>query len=326
MRAIVTGGAGFIGSHLLEALHARGDEALCIERAGAARRWIAHLPVPVVEIDLADVKGLARRLDGADVVFHLAGLTHARAVPDYYAVNTEGTARVLEAAAAHNGSAPRVVLVSSLAAVGPCRNGDALSPHSVPYPLSHYGQSKLLAEAMVHAFADRVPGTILRFASVYGPRELGILKLFRLVRRGIALTIGGWDREVSLLYVRDAVQGLLAAATHEDAAGRTYCLAHPDAVTWGEFARAIGGALGRTPRLLSVPEGLARGIAFAAEWRARRRGRATILSRDRVRDLAQARWVCDPARAVAELAFRPEYDVQGGVRETAAWYREAGWI
>src|SRR3989442_352848 len=304
MRAVVTGGAGFIGSHLIEALVARGDEVVCVERPGAPRRWLEGLDLSYRDSGLDNERALSAAFAGADVVFHLAGLTAARAPRDFYAVNTEGTARVFRAAAAHNGRAPRVVLMSSLAALGPCRNGDRLSPDTVPYPISHYGHSKLLAEAVAHAFADRVPATIIRPPSVYGPRERGVLKLFRLVRHGIALAAADCDRAVN----------------------RTYGIAHPERVTWRGFARAVGQALGREPLLVSVPPAVAWVIAVAAEGCARLRGAAAILNRERVRELVQERWVCDPSRARAELGFCPQYPVARGVAETAAWYREARWI
>src|SRR5437867_2722353 len=230
MRAVVTGGAGFIGSHLIEALVARGDEVVCVERPGAPRRWLEGLDLSYRDSGLDDERALSAAFAGADVVFHLAGLTEARAPRDFYAVNTEGTARVFRAAAAHNGRAPRVVLMSSLAALGPCRNGDRLSPDTVPYPISHYGHSKLLAEAIAHAFADRVPAP----------------------------------------------------------------------VAWA--------------------------VAVAAEACARLRHAAAILNRERLRELVQERWVCDPSRAMTELGFAPQYPVARGVAETAQWYREARWI
>ena len=326
MRVVVTGGAGFIGSHLIETLLARGDEVVCVERPGAARTWIGALAVELRESGLDDAAGLRRALEGADLVYHLAGLTQARAAADYYAVNTEGTARLLEAAAAHDGRAPRVVLASSLAALGPCRNGERLSRDSIPYPLTHYGQSKLLAEFAMHAYADRVRGVILRFAAVYGPRERGVLKLFRLVRRGLALTVGSWERELSLLYVRDAVQACVAAGTHEAAPGRTYCVAHPERATWATFVSEAGRALGREPVRVSLPVAVAQGVAAAAELGAALRRRAAVLNRERVREMSQARWVCDPAPATRELGFQPEYPLERGVPETAEWYREARWL
>jgi nucleoside-diphosphate-sugar epimerase len=326
MRAVVTGGAGFIGSHLIEALVVRGDDVLCIERPGATQGWLGEQPIEFAPIGIESVDALQRALDGAQVVFHLAALTEARTPEAFYAVNTEGTYRVLQAAARLGEHAPRVILLSSLAALGPCRNGEPLSPDSVPCPLSHYGQSKLLAETMVHAFGDRVPATVLRFPSVYGPRERGVLKFFQMVHRGFAVSIGRWDREVSMLYVQDAVQALLGAASSPRAAGRTYCVAHPDPVTWARFADAAGQAMGRMPLRLSVPVPVAGAVAVAAEGVSRLRHQAAILNRERVRELIQARWVCDPSRAVAELDFRPRFAVERGAAEAVAWYRKEGWL
>ena len=326
MRAIVTGGAGFIGSHLIEALVADGWDATCLERRGAGPGWVDGLPIAFEPIGLDDPDALRGVLEGADVVFHLAGLTEAVRPADLYRVNTEGTAAVLRAAATWNGSAPRVILMSSLAASGPCRNGAALSPDSVPFPLSHYGNSKLLAEQVVHAFEDRVPTTIVRLPSTYGPREKAVLTLFRMIRRGFALTVGAWNREVSLVYVKDVVGGLIAAARSSDAVGRTYCIAHPERITWADFAAAGGDAIGRAPRLLSLPAPLAQPIAIGCEVAARLARKAAVLNRDRVRELRQERWVCDPSRAIEEIGFEPEWPISRGVEETVDWYREEEWL
>jgi nucleoside-diphosphate-sugar epimerase len=326
MRAVVTGGAGFIGSHLIEALIDRGADVVCVERPGAPRRWVENLDLQWRDHGLEDRRALRRAVRGADVIFHLAGLTEARSPRDFYRVNTEGTARVLDAASSSGGGAPRLLLLSSLAAIGPCRNGDLLSASTVPHPLSHYGNSKLLAEAVVHGYRGRVPATILRLSSVYGPRERAVLTLFQLIRRGVALTVGGWDREISLLYVDDLVQALIAAAASTAAADRTFCIAHPRPVTWREFAAAAGRALGREPRLFSLPVWAAKSVAVAAEATARARGAAAVLNRGRVREMAQHRWVCDARPAIEELGFRPAWPVERGVAETATWYRSVGWL
>jgi nucleoside-diphosphate-sugar epimerase len=326
MRTVVTGGAGFIGSHLIEALTARGDEVVCLERLGGAPGWVQGQRIEFAPVGLDHADDLRAVFQGAQAVFHLAGLTEARTPGEFYAVNTEGTHRVLQAAAALGAAAPRVILASSIAALGPCRDGEPLTPDTVPCPLSHYGQSKLLAEAMVHAYADRVPATILRLPSVYGPRERGVLKFFQMVRRGFALSIGRWDREVSMLFVDDAVQALLHAAESPRAVGRTYCVAHPERVTWTRFADAAAEAVGRRPVRIAVPVPVARGIAVAAEAVARLGRRAAILNREKMRELIQASWVCDPSRAVAELGFQPQFPLVRGAATAVAWYRQAGWL
>ncbi len=325
MRAIVTGGAGFIGSHLIEALQRRGAQVVCVERPGASKIWLDGAPVDWRPVGLEDVDRLTALFTGADVVFHLAGLTQARTAAEYYDVNTEGTARVLEAAAAAP-RPPRVLFLSSLAAIGPCRNGDLLSRHTVPCPLSHYGMSKLLAEAVLHSYADRVPVTVFRLSSVYGPRERGVLKMFQMVRRGIALTVGGWERQVSLIYVKDLVETLIAAAGSERTIGKTYCLAHPEPVRWSDFAREAGRALGRKPILLSLPLWVAKPVAVVVELIAKLRRAAAILNRERVLEISQERWVCDPTDAFADAGFRPRFDIGRGVSETVAWYQGMGWL
>lgn len=326
MRVVVTGGAGFLGSRLIETLAARGIEVVCIERPGCPRPAIAERCALYASIGLDDVERLRELFAGASTVYHLAALTHARAPREYYEVNTEGTRCVLEAAAGMTGDAPRVILASSLAALGPCRNGTPLSPDSVPYPLSDYGYSKLLAEAVAHAYADRVPVSILRFSAVYGPRDRSLIAVFRMMRLGLALSVGPWDRTASLIYVDDAVQALIAAAAAPSAAGRTYCVTHPDPVSWRTFARVLGRIVGRSPILLTIPAHVARGIALAIEGWAWIRRRAAYLNRDRVAEVAASGWAADTSRATRELGFRPAYPLDRGLSATLAWYREARWV
>lgn len=325
MRAIVTGGAGFIGSHLIEALIRGGHDVVCVERPGASRRWLTDLDLAWVECGVHHETTLADLCSRADTVFHLAGLTEARSSAQFHAVNVQGTEHVLRAAS-NSGAAPHVIMMSSLAAIGPCIAGDPLTPESAPRPLSAYGRSKLAAEVLMHAYADRVRGTIVRLPSVYGPRERGVLNFFKLVQRGIALGIGSWDREMSMIYVDDVVTGLMAIAARKPNGIRTYCLAHPEVVSWRAFAATVARTLGRQPVLVSLPAAAARLVALGAEWAAAVRGCAALLNRGRVGELMQRRWVCDPTRALRELAFRPQFPIARGVPATAAWYREVQWL
>lgn len=327
MRVIVTGGTGFIGSHLVEALVGRGDDVVCVGRPGGGRGWLADLPVAYADVGVHDTGPLARLFEGADVVFHLAGRNHARSAAQLRALNTDGTACVVRAAAVHGAAAPHLVFASTIAAVGPSPDGGSLSPDSIPAPLSNYGRSKILAEAVLHAFADRVPTTIVRLPSVYGPRDRGLFKLFRLIQRGVAFTVGSWDREVSLIHVSDLVQGLLvASARGARPSGRIYYLAHPELVAWRAFARAAGAALGRDPLLVSVPARLARAVALGFETVAALRQSSTSVNRERMMEIAQQRWVCDPSRAITELGFTPRITIAQGIPETVAWYRDARWL
>jgi nucleoside-diphosphate-sugar epimerase len=331
VRAVVTGGTGFIGSHLVEELLRRGDEVVCITRPGAVRRWIAGARARFVDCGFQDGRQLARMMAGADVVFHIAGRTHGLPA-ELYASNTSATARLVRAAAAQGsaGGAPHVILASSIAAVGPCRDGVALTSATSPAPISRYGRSKLAAEAQVRRYAGRLPATILRLPSVYGPREQGLFRLIKWITRGFAVTVGTWDREASLIYVRDLVQGMIAAAMSPPGAPvvRLYYLAHPAPVSWAAFAAAVGRAVGRgsDPIRVSLPRGPALAFARCADWVAALRHRSSSLNRDRVCEISQRRWVCDPSSAIGELGFAPSFTLEEGMRETVAWYRAAGWL
>lgn len=324
MRAVVTGGAGFAGSHLSEELLARGWEVACVERPGASRGWLGGAPVAWHPVGLHDEWRLRAVLAGADVIFHLAALTEGRVASDCYRVNTEGTNCLLRAAAALE-SPPQLVFMSSLAAAGPGRDRAPLDARTVPCPLSHYGQSKLMAEAVVHAWSDRVPAAILRFPAVYGPRDVMVPTLIRMIERGVAVTVGRWDRPLSLVYVADAVAGLLAAAAPA-AVGRTWCIAHPETVTWEDFVTAASRALGRHALRVSLPEPAARAFAAASEGCARLRGHAARLNRDRIRELTGRSWVCDPTPAMRELGFAPAWPLARGVDATVAWLRREQWV
>jgi nucleoside-diphosphate-sugar epimerase len=326
MRTLVTGGAGFVGSHLVEKLLDQGHEVICLEREGAGRSWLKGLDIDFQPCGLEDPGLLEKLVCGVDEVYHLAALTEARRPEDCYRVNTLGTARILEAASRCPGGPPRLVLMSSLAAVGPTQEGGSITEDIPPHPLSHYGRSKLQAEAVVHAYQDRVPATICRFPAVYGPRDHVVLKLFQMVARGFAVTVGPWDRTVSVVHVNDAVDGLLAAIRTPAAMGRIYNVAHPEAITWGDFVTTIGRALGRHPRMLAVPVAVARAIAVAAEALALVQRKAAILNRERVRELGQDSWLCDPANALNEIGFQPGYALGPGISHTARWLRREKWI
>jgi nucleoside-diphosphate-sugar epimerase len=126
--------------------------------------------------------------------------------------------------------------------------------------------------------------------------------------------------------VEDAVAALLAAADRPEAPGQTFMIAHPEPVTWARFARTVGTAMGRNPVLVSLPTAAARVTAWVVETASRLRGRPAVLNRDRVREISQARWVCDPTVAMRQLGFHPQFPVSLGVARTADWYRKEKWL
>ncbi len=155
MRVLVTGGSGFVGSHLIERLRERGDEVVSLAKEAANRELLAGLGVETVIGDLNNGIDPVPLLDRVEVVFHLAGVTRARATDDYYEGNHRATKRLIEHCIRHGRSVRRFVYVSSQAAAGPSLDGRPVDERIPCRPVSHYGRSKMLAEKEVLAARDR---------------------------------------------------------------------------------------------------------------------------------------------------------------------------
>jgi dihydroflavonol-4-reductase len=318
--ALVTGATGFVGSHLVEALVARGTRVRCFARAASNRRWLP----PNVEVatgSLDDPATLVPAVEGIDVVYHLAALTSARRPADYDDTNHRGVLRLLEVMAAHAPRA-RLVFCSSLAAAGPARSGRPLTEADAPAPVGPYGVSKSRAEAAI-AGAKR-DAVIVRPPAVYGPRDKDVLVGFRLAAHGMAIRTGPPRQQLAFIHVRDLAQGLVRAGETPRAAGVYFV--NGGNHSWEELIAAIGCAVGRQPVIVPLPAAVVRTAGFIAGSFTRYIGGRPFLTRERAWDLLQPNWTCDDTRARTELAYRPNVTLEEGMRETAAWYRGQGWL
>ncbi|PWU04449.1 MAG: hypothetical protein C5B51_16740 [Terriglobia bacterium] len=316
---LVTGAGGFIGSHLVEALCARGNPVRCLVRQESSRREIRG--AEFVLADLVTGNGLGAALQGVDSIIHLAGVTRALRPADYYRGNTRTSENLARAIA---GRAIRMVYVSSLAAAGPSRDGAPLGENDEPRPLTDYGKSKLEAERIVRKLIP--DAVIVRPPVVYGPRDRGVFQVMKPLGRGVALEIAGGPRVFSAIYVKDLVEGLMVSAASSKAAGQTYFLSHPKPVSWEELAATAARIMGRQARVLRVPLAAARALGATADFWSRLRGKPAVISRDKIREAECRAWICDPSRARAQLGFEACTPLEKGLAETLSWYKEAGWL
>jgi dihydroflavonol-4-reductase len=321
MRALVTGGTGFVGSHLLEALRDRGLVPRALVRSRARAERLGLTDIDWLLGDLRDPAVLREAVRDVDVVFHLAGVVAARTEREYEEVNVEGTRRLLEAAAE---TGPRFILVSSLAAAGPSGPGQPRRGDEPPLPVTAYGRSKLRAEAAVRA--STLPWTLIRPPAVYGPRDTEMFRLFRAARIGVAPVFGRGDQELSLVYGPDLARALVDTALAPATAGGVYYPAHPERLTQAEVARTIGRAMGRTVRVARIPGPIARAVLHLTGAAARLLGRATILNPDKANEFLQPAWTCDPAPLEQASGWRAQHDLAAGAAAAAEWYRRHGWL
>jgi nucleoside-diphosphate-sugar epimerase len=321
MKALVTGATGFVGSHLVEALMRNGVEVTALTRSPDKAAVLTATGVRVVPGHLHDQSALAQATQGQDIVYHVAGAVAARGEAEFLRANRDGTWNIVAAAEAAGTS--RFVLVSSLAAGGPSRRGLPLDGSEAPRPVTAYGRSKLAGEQVVSA--SRLNWSIVRPPIVYGPRDREVLKLFRVVRLGIAPVFGDGAQELSAVHAADLASALVAAGQAVES-GRTYHACYPEIFTSAEFARAVGAAMGRSVSTLRIPRLLGRAILRVTETSARVAGQATILTTDKANEFFQPAWTGDPAPLMRDSGWRPTYDLRHGLDDTYQWYRRAGWL
>jgi nucleoside-diphosphate-sugar epimerase len=314
---LVTGGSGFIGRHLLEQLARTGEQVRALVRRAC------DLPqgIEAVRGDLASGEGIEAALDGAGTVIHVAGVTKALRTSDYYTGNEIATRHL---ARAIGRSGVRLVHVSSLAAIGPSLDGRPVMENAEPHPVVHYGKSKLAAERAVREFVP--DAVIVRPAVVYGPRDTDVFQLLKSISRGVVLEIAGGERFFSAIYVKDLVEGILAAARSTRASGRDYFLAHPKPLTWGDLSSAAARIMGRKPRVIRIPGAIASMVGACAELAAVITGKAGIISREKIVEAQCRYWTCDTTRATVEIGFTARTGIEAGLAETLSWYKEAGWL
>ena len=322
VKALVTGGTGFVGSHLIESLRRRGDDVTALVRSPAKAAALARAGVRLVEGDLDARDALRRAAEGAEVIYHVAGRVAAKDEAEFLRANRDGTANLL-AAAAESGS-PGLCWCRAWRPVGPSARGAPLTGAEPPRPVTAYGRSKLAGEAVVRAGA--LPWVILRPPMVYGPRDTEVLKLFKLARWGVAPVFGKGDQELSAVFGPDLAEALVAAGTSPNTIGKTYLVCHPEVFTSGAFARQIGSAVGRDVLVLGVPEPIGRGLLALIGGAAKLTGTASVLSSEKAAEFFEEAWTGNPAPLMADTGWRASADIARGLAETMAWYRAEGWL
>lgn len=323
MKAFVTGGTGFIGSHLVDRLLRQdGNEVRCLVRSN--EKWLKGKPFTPVKGDLHDLPTLKEAMKGVDVVFHNAGVVKARDTRDFERSNVEATENILRIA--KKAGVPKIVVLSSLAAAGPS-NGTPIDETAPMNPASRYGMSKKRMEEMIHRTAsDEDSITVLRPAAVYGPREEDIYTFFKTAARGICPIIGdGHTQKVSLVHVDDVVDAILAASTYQHRGVETFFVGSERGYSWDEIKDATALALGRRLTTIRIAPGLVRNVGSIMEDIGGLFGRYPVINRDKANELV-LEWNCSVDKAVRLLGYRQKVGLHQGIESTIQWYRNHNWL
>lgn len=315
--AFVTGATGFVGSHLVDSLLARGWRVRASVRKTSDLRWLAGKPFDPVVVSLRSREAVGRAVDGCDAVFHVAGTLSARSLKEFREGNWHLSKCMVEGAVAAR--VPRFVHVSSLAAAGPSPDGHPLDEEAACAPVSLYGRTKLEGEREVLKHEGALAVTVIRPPAVYGPRDRGMLDMFKVVAAGVVPQIGG-PKRVSIVHVEDLVRGIVEAPP-----GLFY-IANDRSHAVVELLEVIRAAIGRRAMRVAVPDRVVRLLGRVAEKTLPLLGKGGLFTHDKAVELTQPFWVCSPARAKSVFGWEARIPIEEGLRDTLAWYRRERWL
>lgn len=329
MKLLVTGGTGFIGSHLAEEGRRRGVEVVVFgltdrpeEQANAA--LLTGMGAEVIPGSITDAELCRRAARGVTHIFHLAVAMREGGKSDEFfdAINLDGTRHLLQAATTQR--VHRFVYCSTIGIYGHRAPG-ITSEDSPLSPGNIYERTKVAAERLVRDFAENcaLPSVVLRPADVYGPRDQRLLKMFKGVSRGRFPLFGSGNGRRHMVYVDDVVSAFFKACERDEAVGEGVIVAGPRACTLRELLDEVRAATGSHRYGVRLPLAPMLGLAAVVEDVSAALAIDPPIYRRRM-DFFHSDSAFDTSRAREVLDWEPKVDLREGIRRTLEDYRRSG--
>jgi len=329
MKLLVTGGTGFIGSHLAEEGRRRGADVVVLGLTGrpeerANVELLSRLGAEVLPGSITDPELCRRAARGATHIFHLAVAMREGGKTDEFfeSINLDGTRHLLEAATAER--VQRFVYCSTIGIYG--HRAPGITTEESPLsPGNIYERTKVAAERLVRDFAQNrgLAAAVLRPADVYGPRDQRLLKLFKGVSRGRFPLFGAGNGRRHMVYVDDVVSAFFKACEREEALGEGLIVAGPRACTLRELLDQVTAATGSKRYGIRLPLAPMLGLAAVVEDVSAALAIDPPIYRRRM-DFFHSDSAFDTSRARRVLGWAPQVDLEDGIRRTYEDYRRSG--
>jgi nucleoside-diphosphate-sugar epimerase len=331
---LITGANGWLGSRLVGLLLpeiADGSRIRCLilpgQNADSLKKISGQIEIVFGDIrNSSDCEKFCANAQGA-ILFHTAGMIHPRRVREFYEINRDGTANLLDAAI--RAGVKRAVIVSSNSPCGCNPHPDHLFDELSPYhPYFNYGRSKMEMELAIKQRGDKIENVIIRAPWFYGPNQPPRQTLFfKMIRDGKMPIVGGGENLRSMAYVDNLCQGLLLAANTGRANGQIYWIADKRPYSMNEIVDTVEKLLENefgqkcAHKRLRLP-GFASSIAYVADATLQSLG----LYHQKIHVLSEMNKTiaCSVAKAERELDYRPTIDLEEGMRRSLQWCVEQG--
>lgn len=324
-KTLVTGASGFTGGALCRRLRADGRDVVAFVRASSHTGPLEKIGVECRVVDLRDGADVRARFEAFDRVYHIAAAyrTEHADRDEFRAINVEATRHLLEAS--READVGRFVHCSTVGVQGEIEDPPADEDYRFK-PGDHYQQSKLDGELLARqAFADGLPGAVVRPVGIYGPGDTRFLKLFRPIHRGRFVMIGNGKSLYHMTYIDDLVEGFVLSGSVDGALGQVFTIGGARSTTLRELVDLIAEVLEKPRPRLRVPLAPVLAAAVVCEKVCQPLGISPPLYPRRV-EFFQLDRSFDIGRARKLLGYEPRVDLREGIARTAAWYREQGLI
>jgi nucleoside-diphosphate-sugar epimerase len=329
-KILITGASGFVGSHLVDEALNRDLEVYAGIRRSSSKEYLQDHRLNFVELNYTDIGQMANLLKRKqfDYIIHNAGVVSAPKLSDYMAVNFQYTKNFVEAILAAGDMPEKFTYISSAASYGPVASTDLtdfIKEEDVPRPINAYGEAKLASERYLAGIPD-FPYVVVRPTGVYGPREKEILTFFKIINRHLEGYIGFRRQHLAFVYIKDLVRVILDATLSMDVSRKSYFVSDGRYYSQQDIGRITKRILNKKTLRIHVPVTLIRSIAWVMEQLGKATGNYPALNLEKVRILESMNWKCDIEPLKEDLNFQPQYDLEEGLEETLAWYKQQGWL
>lgn len=303
-------------------------------RSSSSREYLRDRKIHFLELDFAHPNELRAQLSGHkgtynkfDYIVHCAGVTKCVDKNEFDLVNYLQTKYFIDTLRELNMIPKQFIFISTLSVFGPVRERtyDPIMESDSPSPNTAYGLSKLKTELYLQSIPG-FPYVIYRPTGVYGPREKDYYLMAKSIRQHTDFSVGFCRQDLTFVYVKDIVQAVFLGI-EKQVSRRAYFLTDGKVYSSRAFSDLIRKELGNPFVIrLRCPLIVLKVVSLLAEFWAKRQNKTSTLNSDKYRIMKQRNWQCDITPAVEELGFSPEYDLERGVKETIAWYKDKGWL
>jgi nucleoside-diphosphate-sugar epimerase len=328
-KVLITGASGFVGGFLVEEALSRGLDVFAAIRPSSDKQYLNDPRIKFIHLDFEDVGELSGQLalHNFDYFIHNAGVTKTPSKEEYFKVNADYLNNIVLAFKRAQIQPEKLTFVSSLAAYGPAEFSERgiVTENGTPNPVTNYGRSKLKGEQYLKS-QNHIPYVIIRPTAVYGPREKDLFTVYQLLNSGLDLSVGFEDQKLTFIYVKDLVRVILdSTLAHKK--NVAYFATDLAIHTSTSYNKAVKKALGNKLAVrIKLPITVVKALGFAIERIGGFFGTYPALNAEKVNELEAKSWICDTTPLETDLNYKPQYDLDAGLKESIAWYKENNWL